>query len=170
MEISIRTATEADAPALRRYAERLFGERPPGIYRRDTPSVAEEVDFIRSRLTPANSTTLVAEDGTAIIGLLDFAGGSLEEERHTGSFGISVDRDYRAAGIGSALIERLLAWAPTAGITRVEVRAWSNNPRALALYRRLGFREEGCLKAAITSDGQPVDVIVLARLLGEEQF
>jgi RimJ/RimL family protein N-acetyltransferase len=100
-----------------------------------------------------------------VVGLLDFVGGTLPEEVHSGLFGLSVSRDHRGHGIGSALVQELLMWAPTRGISRVEVRAWVSNPRALALYERLGFEREGVLRNAVVVDGEPIDVVVLSRLL-----
>ncbi|MDI6843144.1 MAG: GNAT family protein [Anaerosomatales bacterium] len=161
----IREATVEDAAALAEYAAELFAEGLPGIFSRSAPSLEEEIAFISSRIEPENSTLLVAEESGVAVGLLDFVGGTLVEDRHAGVFGVSVRRGWRGRGIGTALIEALLAWAPAHGIERVEARAWASNPRAIALYERLGFEREGVLRSAIKRDGAPIDVMVLARLL-----
>lgn len=161
----VRTATLDDASSLATYATELFAERLPGIYRREAPTIEQEIEFITSRIAPSNSTLLIAEEDGNIVGLLDFLGGSMAEEAHAGSFGLSVARDHRGRGIGSMLVGSLIEWAPTVGVSRIEVRAWSTNPRALALYERLGFEREGLLHDAIAVDGRMADVIVLARLV-----
>jgi RimJ/RimL family protein N-acetyltransferase len=160
----IRTVTEADVPALQRYATALFAERLPGMFRRDAPTRDEELEFLHSRIDPVNSTLIMADQDGEIVGLLDFAGGVTAEQAHSGVFGISVAAGVRGYGVGTRLVETLLEWAPTVGVRRVEVRAFANNPRAIALYRRLGFAEEGRLHEAVIVDGEPVDVIVLARV------
>ncbi len=113
--IEIRPATDSDAAELRQYATRLFSEDLPGIFRRPIPTLDEEREFIRSHVEPANSTLLVAVLDGEIAGLVDFVGGTLAEESHAGTFGLSVDRAHRGHGIGTALIEALLAWAPEHG-------------------------------------------------------
>lgn len=166
MEPEIRVATIHDAEELIRFADKLFSEELPGIFTRPTPTLEEERDFIGRRLGPDNSTLLVAWlDGRAV-GLLDFVGETLPEERHAGTFGLSVDGDHRGLGIGTKLIEALMEWAPAHGITRIQGWAWANNPRAISLYERMGFQREGVCRGAVISKGETIDVILLARLLG----
>ena len=90
---------------------------------------------------------------------------TLEEERHAGTLLLSVASSHRGHGIGTALVEALIAWAPTAGVSRIQAWAWANNPGSIALYERLGFEREGLCRHAIVSDGESVDVVLLARLL-----
>lgn len=161
----IRTAKLDDAAELAEYAARLFAEELPGIFHRTAPTLAEEIDFIRTHLGPPTSTMLVAETSGRIVGMLGFTGNTLAEEAHAGTFGISVDREARGTGVGSALIEALFEWAPRHGITRIVGYSWANNPRATALYERLGFEREGLLRDAIVRDGEHIDVLALARLL-----
>jgi len=163
--VQIRAATLADAEVLRDYAVRLFAEGLPGIFKRPDPTLEEERAFIRSRLVPDNSTLLVAVAEGGIVGLIEFVGGSLEEERHADTFSLSVASSHRGHGIGTALVEALIAWAPTAGVSRIQAWAWANNPGSIALYERLGFEREGLCRHAIVSDGESVDVVLLARLL-----
>jgi len=161
--IEIRTATFDDCEALRRFATDLFAERLPGIYTRPAPTAEVERAFVASRLGPGNSTLIVAVLGSRVVGLLDFLGGTYPEDAHTGEFGLSVACDFRGQGIGSALVAALMDWASVHGIRRVEAHAWSNNPGAMRLYERLGFVAESVRHAAIASDGQLLDVVVLVR-------
>lgn len=163
--VEIRTVTEDDAPELREYAIALFSENLPGIFKRPDPTLDEELELIRGHLASANSTLLVAVDGGAIVGLIGLTGGTLEQERHAGTFGLSVAKSHRGRGVGTALIEALIAWAPSAGITRIQAWSWANNPGAISLYERLGFVREGVARHAVIADGQPVDAVLMARLL-----
>jgi len=162
---AVRTATLDDAAELAAYAAALFAERLPGIFRRDAPTLEQEVEFIRSYLEPDNSTLLVAVRNGVIVGIVSLKGDTLEEEAHVGTFAISVAREARGQGVGSALIEALVAWAPGHGISRIQGFAWENNPGALRLYERLGFEREGLMRRAIVTEGAPVDAVVLAMLL-----
>lgn len=161
----IRTATYDDTEALRDYAAALFAEDLPGIFRREVPTLEQEREFIALYLEPVNSTMLVAEAEGQIVGMIGFKGYTLAEEAHSGEFGLSVAREHRGTGVGTALIEALIEWAPAHGISRIEVCSWSNNPRATALYGRCGFEEEGRLRRGIERDGEKIDVIIMGRLL-----
>jgi len=163
----IREASVDDAEELREYAIRLFAERLPGIYERPAPTLEEELQFIRAHTDTPRSTMLVATVDGRIAGLIGFLGRQLPQEHHVGAFGLSVDQRYRGRGLGSALVTALLEWAPHDGITRVELEAFAANPQALALYERMGFEREGRRRDAVMIDGEPVDVIMLARILEE---
>jgi len=78
---------------------------------------------------------------------------------------VSGDQRGRCRGLGSGLTTAVLEWPRVNGITRVELEAFAANPRAIALYGRLGFEREGARRAAVMIDGAPVDAIMLARLL-----
>ena len=169
MDLMIRTATLDDAEELRSYAIKLFAEDLPGIFRRADPTLEDEMGFIRTHLEPDNSTLLVAVSDGGVVGLLDVLGGTLEQQAHEGTFGVSVDRDHRGRGVGSAMIRAMVAWTPEHGISRLQAWAWASNPRALALYERLGFEREGLCRRAVMVDGEPVDAILIARLLDERR-
>ncbi len=48
-------------------------------------------------------------------------------------------------------------------MTRLEIEAFATNPRAIALYERLGFEREGVRREAALVDGRYVDIVCLAR-------
>jgi ribosomal protein S18 acetylase RimI-like enzyme len=54
--------------------------------------------------------------------------------------------DMRGQGIGTALVRVLAALAAEAGAEELELAVRLDNDRALALYRRLGFRERRLLR------------------------
>jgi ribosomal protein S18 acetylase RimI-like enzyme len=54
--------------------------------------------------------------------------------------GICVDRAARGVGVGTALFDELFTLARQAGFTRITLDVIDSNPRAKALYERLGFR------------------------------
>ncbi len=53
-----------------------------------------------------------------------------------------VKESHRGGGIGTAMIQYLLRVAQDMNTPAVEVGAALSNPRALALYRRLGFQDD----------------------------
>jgi RimJ/RimL family protein N-acetyltransferase len=79
-----------------------------------------------------------------------------------------VEADRRGEGFGSDMMETTLeACFAGWGIHRVGVRVEADNERALALYRRLGFTEEGRLRQAAFRDGRHGDVLLFSLLADE---
>ncbi len=52
---------------------------------------------------------------------------------------VAVDPAHAGGGIGTALVVDALRWCRARGVTKVVVNTGTDNERALALYRRLGF-------------------------------
>jgi RimJ/RimL family protein N-acetyltransferase len=79
-----------------------------------------------------------------------------------------VDADHWGQGFGIDMMQTTLeACFDGWGIHRIGVRVEEGNERALALYRRLGFKEEGRLRQAAFCDGRHADVLLFS-LLAEE--
>lgn len=163
MGVEVREAVIDDAAALREYAVRLFAEKLPGIFRRPFPTLEEEREFVAGYVAPANSVLLIAEVDGRVIGIAGLRGRTLEQEAHVGHVQVSVDRDHRGKGIGRLLLQRLFAWAPARGATRLEIQALTNNPGAIRLYERVGFVRDGLRRGAVVVDGEYVDAVCLSR-------
>ena len=56
-------------------------------------------------------------------------------------FDLYVQPAYRRKGIGMALVSQMLSVLEKLGATRFRIVGLAGNPAALALYRRLGFRD-----------------------------
>jgi RimJ/RimL family protein N-acetyltransferase len=60
-----------------------------------------------------------------------------------GEIGMHVARDWRGRGVGTALMEAAIAWAREQGLHKLSLSVFVHNEAAIALYRKLGFVEEG---------------------------
>ena len=58
---------------------------------------------------------------------------------HRSDLGISILKDYWHLGLGSALMERLIAFAQRSGYEQIELTVESKNRRAVNLYMKYGF-------------------------------
>ena len=106
----------------------------------------------------------VALNEEKIIGWCDITSLGRPIFDHVGSLGIGVLADYRGQGIGEALIRAALQRAKIKGLTRIELTVFENNKPAIALYKKLGFVEEGIHKNKSRIDGRYEDHIFMALL------
>ena len=56
---------------------------------------------------------------------------------------IVVDEKFRRSGVGSSLVQKLLAAARTAGVLAVILEVRESNVAAMRLYESIGFKPEG---------------------------
>jgi len=84
---------------------------------------------------------------------------------HAMLLGMAVRSDYQGRGVGSALMKALLEIADGwLNVTRVELTVFTDNERAIALYRKHGFELEGTHKAYALRAGRYADVHAMARI------
>ena len=80
--------------------------------------------------------------------------------------GMALLDGYRGRGIGSRLLARGIDWARQAGAHKVALEVWPHNVRAIALYRRAGFVEEGRLRQHYRRrNGERWDAVLMGLLL-----
>jgi len=85
-----------------------------------------------------------------------------ERREHVGHLGISVRQDFRNKGIGQALMKELIRLAKEfLGIKLVTLDVFSNNPRAIRLYSKLGFKQCGCIPKAINYKNHLLDNLIM---------
>jgi ribosomal protein S18 acetylase RimI-like enzyme len=68
---------------------------------------------------------------------------------------------WRGQGIGTAIIQTLVRHAHAASVAAVEIGGVVDNTRALALYRRLGFRDKRVITLDLSGERTPVQYLEL---------
>ncbi len=170
---TIREATEDDAEKLLAYLTDLAAE--PDISLPLTPgcvtlSLDQELEYLRNHLEPENSTYLVAEAGGEIIGAFNCSGENFPMTRkmtdHCAELGVSVRKEWRGKGVGTALMQAGLAWARSVPVLkRLQLQVFAGNKPAIHIYQKLGFEIEGCRRNAFRRNGRYIDSILMALLL-----
>ena len=136
MQISVRTASQADVPALLDlYAELHPADLPP--------ATQTALDVWRAIEAQPGRTILVAQAAATVIGTVDCA--VLPNlTRGARAFmlveNIVVSAGYRRAGVGSALLETAVHLARQAGCYKVQLLSRAERDAAHAFYESRGFR------------------------------
>jgi ribosomal protein S18 acetylase RimI-like enzyme len=80
---------------------------------------------------------------------------------------LAVSPDTQGSGFALAMVNEALECMRQDGILRVELMVETDNPRAHAFYRKLGFEQEGRLRAAYkrAHEQEFVDELLLAKFL-----
>lgn len=73
---------------------------------------------------------------------------------------LMVNPMYRSQGIGRAMIAYLTETACKLRVETLEIGAALSNPRAMALYRRLGFADDRIIEVDLGHDPEPVLFLV----------
>ncbi len=83
---------------------------------------------------------------------------------HVGDLFMGLLPGQRGQGLGERLLRESLTAADAFGFLRIELGVFASNTRALSLYRKVGFVEEGTKRRAILINGIFHDEIIMARL------
>jgi len=169
--ITVRRATGPDAALLSELAARLFS---------DTYASANDPNDMREYLarnfTPETQDAEL-RDPSRSIWIAEAAGvpiGYAVLKRGTTADGIRakqpaevqriyVDRKWHGAGVAARLLETCVEHALAWGSDAIWLGVWENNPRAIAFYRKHGFRDVGRQTFILGRDVQH-DLVMLRAL------
>lgn len=91
--------------------------------------------------------------------------GKSPRRAHVMSLGLVVRDAWQGRGVGKALMAALVDladnWLP---VIRLELTVYTDNERAIALYRKFGFESEGIHRAYALRGGRYVDACAMARV------
>jgi RimJ/RimL family protein N-acetyltransferase len=158
--VLIREAVVQDATSVLDYIEGISGESDfltfgPGEF--ELTKSAEE-DTLRKYYESDNQLYLLGLIDDTIVATLTFSAGHRPRLRHSGEFGMSVQKQYWGLGIGSLMLDALIDWArATQIVKKINLRVRTDNLRAIHLYERKGFINEGTIRKEIFLDGTYFD-------------
>jgi len=160
----IRRSTLDDAEAILTVYKRAAAQGG-GLLRREhevTPACIERnLGYSLSR-----GVSLVAVHDGRIVGEIHGWAPSLRQLRHVlGDVTIALDPDAQGQGLGRRLFEAFIAAVRTdlSHIAIIELFCREDNARAIALYRSLGFVQQGRLTNRVgLDDGTYIDDLIMA--------
>jgi ribosomal protein S18 acetylase RimI-like enzyme len=122
---------------------------------------AERIYLGRITLPPHSEETAfpllhIANDVTPV---------DIPECAHRGILGMGLVAPFRGQGLGERLLQACIAQAPRVGLSKIELTVSSANARAIALYRKTGFKEVGFIRDYRRVDGTTYDAALMERLV-----
>ncbi|MBL8017068.1 MAG: GNAT family N-acetyltransferase [Ignavibacteria bacterium] len=163
-KILIRTAQVKDASKIVKLMRDVIKEGPYTLAEPDeyNTTAADEAAKIRRCRDKHGKIYLVAEYKDEIAGFICLDSWPTRRTWHTGLFSVYLKKKWRSKGVGSMLIKAMLDWGKTDPVNRkISLAVFSTNKDAIAFYRKLGFKNEGCCKRDMIIDGEYVDSVLM---------
>ena len=116
-------------------------------------TVENEEAFLRSMIGSSDGVMYTAKEDGEIIGIAHVS--RLKRRMsHRASIGVSVRRCAWHRGVGTALMDKLVAFSRNNGIEQLELEVRSDNERAIRLYEKFGFTKVGTIPAFLKVNGE----------------
>jgi len=159
--ITVRLIREEDIPGFREVLDFVARERRyPALV--EAPPLESVKGFVGG-IIKAGHAQFVALDEGKTVGWCDILPGEAAAgTAHVGRLGTGVHPAYRGQGLGQRLLEAAIARARERGLEKIELTVYSSNLAAIALYRKVGFVDEGCKMRGRVLDGIHDDILLMA--------
>jgi ribosomal protein S18 acetylase RimI-like enzyme len=161
-QFSLRRATAADAATLAELGARTFHDTFAADNRPEDMaaylSSAFTAERLAEELADPRSVFLVAESEGEAVGYAKLHAGETHEgvrgERAIELARLYAAKEWLGRGVGPALMRECLAEARRRGHRTIWLGVWEHNLRAIAFYRRFGFRDAGAQIFVVGFDEQ----------------
>ncbi|WP_071131644.1 GNAT family N-acetyltransferase [Enterococcus timonensis] len=165
MELTIREAVPNDGEKILAYLKEVSKETD-FLVLDQLPAIAEYQELLDFIFNADNQTIFIALEGETMIGMGNINGATENKRQHIGELGVSVRKEYWQLGLGSIIVEELLAWVQEeSSLMRIELYVSAENTAAIHLYEKFSFETEGRLRQALQKEDDTfADVLVMARL------
>ena len=124
-------------------------------------SLASEQKYLDNTVMDGHNYAIVLLDGDKLIGNISLMDDNSVDR--TATLGIFIgDEEYRSKGYGAEAIRLILDYGfKTLNLRNIMLTVHSDNPRAVACYKKVGFCEFGRRRNAVYKTGRTVDLIYM---------
>ncbi|MEM7626272.1 MAG: GNAT family protein [Planctomycetota bacterium] len=167
-ELRIRRAVPDDAEAVLAYMHDILPEVTPYICTTPeefTYTVEQERQLLSEQDAARGDLWMIAESGRRVVGSLNVSRMRRSRLAHVSLLGMTLRREFRGVGLGSAMMNALIEWAESHPVTELlQLEVYADNERAQCLYRRVGFTEAGRIPRRMKfGPGDYKDAVVMYR-------
>ncbi|MDO8461110.1 MAG: GNAT family protein [bacterium] len=163
--IIIRYPNKDDARAMCDYINILSHEQTFIRFQGEEVSLENEVKYLNSQLEKIEKKQAVQLLVFCDKLLIGISGIDMKDktESHEGLFGISIAKEFRREGIGKKLMELVIEEAKNnlSQLKIITLGVFGNNPLAIAIYKKFGFKEFGTLPEGILYKEKYIDHIYM---------
>lgn len=146
VDCTFRTCMPSDAAAMIAHLQVILQDGEGMVIEPDESkkTLEEEQVWIQEFFDHPNQLLVVAEVDGKIIGNIDVHAGKRRRLSHVSVFGIGMHPDWRSQGVGKALFDIFMQWIATRPeLEKISLRVLGSNTRAINLYKKYGFAEDG---------------------------
>lgn len=138
----------------------------PGVMENILSNKDEEEESIKEKIINRgkNQYWYVAEENGKVIGLGILMNHGNLRKKHVGVITLMVNNDYQNKGVGSLLMDKLINLSESLNVIRLELCVFRDNYKAINLYKKFGFKEEGIKVKSALKNGEYIDEIMMARI------
>lgn len=138
----------------------------PGVMENILSNKDEEDELIKEKIINRgnNQYWYVAEEDGKVLGLGILMNHGNLRKKHVGVITLMVNSDYQNKGVGSLLMDKLINLSESLNIIRLELCVFRDNYKAINLYKKFGFKEEGIKIKSALKNGEYADEIIMARI------
>lgn len=161
----LRTPTKEDAKAVIEYLNIIGGESDFITFGANefTLSLEAEQEHIEKTNSMENCKNVLTIINDEIVGIASISSMQKQRMKHNGTLGISFRKKYWGMGLGNEVMNYLIEWSKSNGITKkISLLVREDNERGIKLYKKFGFEREGLLKKDICVHGVYYNTITMA--------
>ena len=162
LPIEICEAVPKDAAEILAYTKRIGGQSDNLSYGEEglPLSVEQEQAFLQAMNKERCSAFFCARIDGMLVGTGNISG-LRRRMSHRAELAVSVDKSYWDCGIGTLLMNRLIAYATENGIELLHLEVRKDNSRAIHLYKKFGFQTIGVFPAFFKVKEEYVDFLLM---------
>lgn len=165
VSVTIRYPTKDDAKAMWTYINTLSKEQTFIAFQGEEISLEDEIKYVELEIEKIHKKTAVQLLVFSNENLIGISAIDLNSRiaKHEGIFGISIAKDYRGKGVGKLFMETVLKEAEKQlpDLRVITLGVFPNNPIAVSMYEKFGFKEYGRLPEGILYKGEYLDHIYM---------
>ncbi|WP_062057231.1 GNAT family N-acetyltransferase [Aquimarina longa] len=127
-------------------------------------TVEDETNLIIKMHQQTNCLLLVAENNGNLVGNIDLTGSWRKKMQHTAMVGMGIHTEWQHQGIGTLLLQNVLAWTKwTQIIKTIWLEVYETNITGIALYKKMGFIPSGCIHNFFLEKEKYIDKITMSK-------
>ena len=161
---SLSWLEEGDLPEVMEALNSVIREDKYLLMDKELTDMEAERRWFRESQEAGMRSLVVRVDGKVVgsAGMTPFTG----KRAHVAEFGISIVESHRNMGLGTLILKVFIEIAKKSHFETIQLSAFSNNKRAVHVYRKCGFKKCGKLKRDIKfADGTYADRILMEQIL-----